>query len=100
MLRLPDICPRARTMERDDALVALVVPHTFRFIGLSFLVPGVVSASLPSAFAAPAAYGDLVAAILAFVATISLSKRVSYATMLVWLFNVWGTADFLFAFYQ
>jgi hypothetical protein len=94
------IWPRLRILERDDALVPLVVPHTFRFIGLSFLVPGVVSPSLPSAFAAPAAYGDLVAAILAVAATMALSRRASLATLLVWLFNVWGTADLLFAFYQ
>lgn len=37
------IWPRLRILERDDALVPLVVPHTFRFVGLSFLVPGVVS---------------------------------------------------------
>ena len=94
------IWPRLRILERNDALVPLVVPHTFRFIGLSFLVPGVVSPSLPSAFATPAAYGDLVAAILAVAATIALSTRASSATLLTWLFNVWGVADLLFAFYQ
>jgi hypothetical protein len=94
------IWPRLRILERDDALVPLVVPHTFRFIGLSFLVPGVVSPSLPWAFPAPAAYGDLVAAILAVPAVIALSRRASWATWLVWLFNVWGTADLLWAFYQ
>ncbi len=46
------ILPRLRILPRDDALVPLIVPHAFRFIGLSFLVPGVVSPSLPSAFAA------------------------------------------------
>jgi hypothetical protein len=94
------IWPRLRILEREDALVPLLVPHTFRFIGLSFLVPGVVSPSLPSAFAAPAAYGDLAAAILAVAATLALSKHASLAMLLVWLFNVWGTADLLFAFYQ
>jgi len=94
------IWPRLRIRERDDALLPLVVSHTFRFIGLSFLVPGVVAPSLPSAFAAPAAYGDLLAAILAVAASIALSRRVSLATLLVWLFNVWGAADLLFAFYQ
>jgi len=94
------IWPRLQRLERADALVPLVVPHTFRFIGLSFLVPGVVSPSLPSAFAAPAAYGDLVAAILAAAATLTLSRRASLATLLVWLFNIWGAADLLFAFYQ
>ena len=33
------IWPRLRVMRRADALIALVVPHTFRFIGLSFLIP-------------------------------------------------------------
>jgi hypothetical protein len=94
------IWPRLRILERDDALIPLVVPHTFRFIGLSFLVPGVVSPSLPSAIAVPAAYGDLVAAILAVAASTALSSRASFATVLVWLFNVWGAADLLFAFYQ
>jgi hypothetical protein len=54
------IWPRLRVMPREDALIPLVVPHTFRFVGLSFLIPGVVSSSLSSAFAIPAAYGDLV----------------------------------------
>jgi hypothetical protein len=63
-------------------------------------VPGVVSPALPPAFAALAAYGDLAAAILAVVAAIALSGRAPLATLLVWLFNVWGAADLLFAFYQ
>jgi hypothetical protein len=94
------IWPRLRTQKREDALVPLVLSHTFRFIGLAFLMPGVVSSSLPPAFAAPAAYGDLVAAILAIVATVALSRHVPWASLLVWLFNVWGTVDLLFAFYQ
>jgi hypothetical protein len=94
------IWPRLRILQRDDALLPLVLFHTFRFIGLSFLVPGVVSPSLPVAFAAPAAYGDLIAAILAVAATIALSRHAFLATLLVWLLNLWGTADLLFAFYQ
>jgi hypothetical protein len=92
--------PRLRAMRREDALTALVVPHTFRFIGLSFLIPGVVATQLPVAFAAPAAYGDLAAALLAIVATAALSAGGSWALALVWVFNLWGTADLLFAFYQ
>lgn len=94
------IWPRLRVMARDDALLPLVVPHTFRFIGLSFLVPGVVSPDLPSAFAAPAAYGDIVATILAIAAVLALVRRAPLAIVLVWLFNVWGASDFLFAYYQ
>ena len=67
------VWPWLRVLPRRDALAALVVPHTFlRFIGLSFLVPGVVSPSLPVAFAAPAAYGDLVAGVLACAALAAL----------------------------
>lgn len=94
------IWPWLRTLDRKSALVVLVTPHAFRFIGLSFLVPGVVSHSLPSAFAVPAAYGDLVAALLAVAAIVALSRQGSWAMLAVWLFNMWGTADFLFAFYQ
>ena len=94
------IWPRLRMLRREDALVALVVPHAFRFVGLSFLVPGVASPTLPAAFAAPAAYGDLVAALLAIATTLALTARRSWAIPLVWLFNVWGTGDLVNAIYQ
>jgi hypothetical protein len=88
-------------MERHRALVLLVAPHMFlRFIGLSFLVPGVVSSSLPLAFALPAACGDFVAGILAMIATIALARRVSWGIASVWLFNLWGATDLLFALYE
>jgi hypothetical protein len=59
------VWPRLRSMGRPQGLFPLLMPHMFlRFIGLSFLVPGVVSPSLPPSFALPAAYGDLVAGIL------------------------------------
>lgn len=93
--------PRLRQMDRNLALTALVMPHMFlRFLGLGFLVPGVVSPSLASGFAIPAAYGDLGAGILAIVATVALMKRSAGATAAVWLFNIWGTLDLLFAFYR
>jgi hypothetical protein len=94
------IWPWLRVMPREDALTALVVPHTFRFIGLSFLVPGVVSPSLSPDFAAPAAYGDLAAAVLAVIATLALQARASWAIAIVWVFNVWGALDLLNAFYN
>ncbi|MGA7926800.1 MAG: hypothetical protein WCA20_12455, partial [Candidatus Sulfotelmatobacter sp.] len=65
--------PRLRNTDPNRALTLLVAPHMFlRFIGLSFLVPGVVSPLLPARFAIPAAYGDFIAGILAIVATIAL----------------------------
>ena len=94
------IWPRLKVLPRDEALIPLVVPHVFRFVGLSFLVPGVVSASLSPDFAVPAAYGDLVAAILAFIATWTLATRAFWAVLMVWVFNLWGTIDLLYAIYQ
>jgi hypothetical protein len=95
------VWPQLRRMETERALAVLVTPHLFlRFIGLSFLVPGVVSPLLPTTFAVPAAYGDLIAGILAIVAAIALARRAAAARVAVWLFNVWGAADLMYAGYQ
>jgi hypothetical protein len=95
------VWPRLQGVEKNRALSVLVTPHMFfRFIGLSFLVPGVVSPSLPSAFAVPVAYGDLVAGILAIIAAVALARRAALAHAAVWLFNIWGAVDFIVAFYQ
>jgi len=61
-------------------------------------VPGVVSPELPLAFARPAAYGDLATAVLALLAIAALRNRLGI--MLVWAFNLLGTVDLLYAFYQ
>jgi hypothetical protein len=43
------IWPKIQTRSRIDALRTLLILHAFRFIGLSFLVAGVVSPNLPLA---------------------------------------------------
>ena len=55
---------------------------------------------LPAAFAVPAAYGDLIAGILAIVTTSAIVNGTSWASKSVWLFNVWGAADLLLGFYE
>jgi len=87
-------------MRRQDAFTALVVPHTFRFIGLSFLIPGVVSPSLPAGFAIPAVYGDLGATILALAAIWALAVGTRLVRAILWLLNLWGASDLLLAIYQ
>jgi len=92
------VWPWLRTAQPSRALAILVAPHLFlRFIGLSLLVRGVVAAALPSAFAVPAAYGDLVAGILAIVATLGLAREATWARAAVWSFNTWGAADLIYA---
>jgi hypothetical protein len=92
------IWPKLRRLSRADALRPLLTLHSFRFLGLSFLVPGVVSSDLPSAFAHSAAYGDIIAAILASLSLISLPRKAG--VVIVWIFNLWGTTDLINAFYQ
>src|SRR5262252_1307804 len=92
------IWPELRLRSQAEALRPLLILHSFRFIGLAFLVPGVVSPDVPSAFAQSAAYGDIIAAILALLALTSLSGRAGI--VIAWIFNIWGTADLFNAFYQ
>jgi hypothetical protein len=92
------IWPALVRQPRADALRPILLLHSFRFVGLAFVVPGVVSPDLPIAFAGPAAYGDLTTATLAVVALATLQQKVGIIT--VWTFNVLGSADLLYAFYQ
>ena len=92
------IWPKIRHLRRAEALRPLLILHSFRFIGLVFLVPGVVSPDLPSAFAHSAAYGDIVAATLALLSLASLPRGTG--VVITWVFNLWGSADLLNAFYQ
>ena len=92
------IWPELRFRSRVEALRPLLVLHSFRFIGLALLVPGVVSPDLPPAFAHYAAYGDFIAAILALLSLLLLPSAAGVAV--VWIFSLWGSADLLNAFYQ
>lgn len=92
------IWPELRRRTRAGALQPLLILHSFRFIGLAVLIPGVVSRDLPSAFAHPEAYGDMIAVILALFSLLLLPSTAGVAA--AWIFNLWGTADLFNAFYQ
>jgi hypothetical protein len=92
------IWPELRHKRRADALRPLLILNSFRFLGLAFLIPGVVSPDLPASFAQPAAYGDLVAAVLALLSLLVLPREAGL--VIAWIFNLWGSADLLNAFYQ
>ncbi|HWE73756.1 MAG TPA: hypothetical protein VG328_11400 [Stellaceae bacterium] len=92
------IWPVLRRQPRADALRPLLTLHAFRFIGLAFLVPGVVSPNLPPGFAVAATSGDLIAAVLALLSLSLQSSR--WGIALVWMLNLWGSGDILNAFFQ
>ncbi len=77
------VLPWLRAMEHLTAQRIIATFHSFRFVGLVFIVPGLVGPSIPSAFAVPAAYGDLATSILAIVALLTVRIRPAF-----WLFTV------------
>ena len=91
------IWPALRERSSPENLKPILLLHGFRFLGLAFMLPGVVSPELPAAFSQPVAYGDFITAILALLALATLGTRT--VTALTWVFNIFGTADLLFAFY-
>ena len=91
------IWPTLRGRSSPENLKPILMLHAFRFLGLAFVVPGIVSPELPTAFSQPVAYGDLISAILALLALAALSTRAG--TVVTWVFNTFGTADLLLAFY-
>jgi hypothetical protein len=91
------IWPELRVRPSPENLKPILLLHGFRFLGLAFVVPGVVSPELPATFAQPVAYGDLITAVLALLALATLGTYTG--TVLTWVFNTFGTADLLFAFY-
>jgi hypothetical protein len=92
------IWPALRLRQRAEALQPLLILHSFRFIGLAFLIPGVVSPDLPASFAHTAAFGDVIAAILALLSLQLLPSTAGVAA--AWIFSIWGSVDILNAFYQ
>jgi membrane protein required for beta-lactamase induction len=85
--------PRLRPLPGPAALRPILILHSFRFIGLAFLVPGVVSPELPSTFAHLAAYGDIVAATLALLSLAAPAGGLGAARL--WIFNQRGPAELI-----
>ena len=94
------VAPRLAALPLPAALTPLLLLHAFRHLGMVFLVPAVVGPVLPPAFAVPAAYGDLVAALLALLAIAALRMEWPLAIALVWVLNIVGLLDLVNAFYQ
>ena len=86
------LVPWLAQQSQQQSLFWLTIPHAFRHIGMVFLVPGVVQ-TLPDSFALAAAYGDLLAGVLALLALVALRREWKAALAIVWTFNIVGTVD-------
>ena len=91
------VWPALSERSSPENLKPILLLHAFRFLGLAFVVPGVVSPELPATFAQPVAYGDFITAVLALLAVATLGTGTG--SVVTWVFNTFGTADLLFAFY-
>ncbi len=93
------ILPRLRSMDRFEAHRAIATLHSFRFFGLVFILPGIVSPNLPASFATFAAYWDLATGVLAMLALLTVRIRPLFWLFVV-AFNLVGTADLILDYYH
>lgn len=91
------LLPKLPELRPQTVLVPILLLHSFRHLGLMFLAPGAIYAGMPPQFAYPAAFGDLLAALLALAAIPAVATNASVGRFLVWVFNVEGTVDLLTA---
>ena len=93
------VWPRLKSMAPFEAQRAIATLHSFRFFGLVFILPGVVSPDLPAGFAMFAAYGDFATGVLALLALLTARIR-----QLFWLFvvafNLVGATDLILDYYH
>src|SRR5262245_24159197 len=89
------LLPRLHDLQPQAVLLPILLLHSFRHLGLMFLAPGATYAGIPPQFAYPAAFGDLLAAILALASILAVAKNLRSARILVWIFNVVGSLDLL-----
>ena len=93
------VWPRLRSMAAFDAHRAIATLHSFRFFGLVFILPGIVSADLPASFTVFAAYGDFATGMLAMLALLMARIRPLFWSLVV-AFNVVGVIDLVVDYYH
>src|SRR5678815_670777 len=89
------LLPQLGRLRARIVLVPILLLHSLRHLGLMFLTRGAVYPGLAPQFAWPAALGDFVAAVLAFISLFPVLRESAAARPLVWTFNIFGTLDLL-----
>ena len=91
------VLPKLHDYEPRTILLPILLLHSLRHLGLMFLAPGATYPGIPPQFTHPAAFGDLLAAVLAMIAIPAVATRARSAKLLVWLFNIEGSLDLVVA---
>ena len=89
------VFPKLPELKPKTVLLPILLLHASRHLGLMFLAPGATYPGIPTQFTYPAAYGDLLAALLALAAIPALVNNSPTSRLLVWIFNVEGTVDLI-----
>ena len=91
------ILPKINEVKPKVLLLPILLLHCFRHLGLMFLAYGATNPGIPPQFAYPAAAGDLLAAVLAFLALLAIVNNLRAGRLLLWLFSIEGTIDLIVA---
>jgi hypothetical protein len=91
------LLPQLTRFRPQQILVPILLLHSTRHLGTMFLTRGATYPGLPLQFAYPAAFGDLLTAIMALVTIPTVLRGSSLARPAVWVFNVFGTTDLVVA---
>ena len=89
------VLPKLPRLKPEAVLMPILLLHSMRHLGLMFLAPGAIYAGMPRQFAYPAAFGDLLAAVLAVAALGAVVANARIGRLLVWVFNLEGTVDLI-----
>jgi hypothetical protein len=87
------LLPRLHELRPRSVLLPILLLHSLRHLGLMFLAPGATYPGIPEGFAYPAAFGDLLAALLALASIPAVARNARSARLLVWIFNIEGSLD-------
>src|SRR3974377_83606 len=89
------VLPKLQDYEARTILLPILLLHSLRHLGLMFLASGATYPGIPPQFTHPAAYGDLITAVLAMIAIPAVATRARSAKLLVWFFNIVGSLDLI-----
>ena len=87
------VWPWLRSMDRVAAPL-----RSFRFFGLVFILPGVVSPNLPAGFAMFPAYGDFATGVLSMLSLLTVRIRPLFWPFVL-AFNLVGAVDLIVDYY-
>jgi hypothetical protein len=91
------VLPKLNEWRPETVLVPILLLHSQRHLGLMFLAGGAVYPGMPAQFAWPAAIGDFIAALLAFLAIPLTLRSFQAAKALLWIFSIFGFLDLVVA---